>query len=455
MKSFSYCTLALILLISCQSPSKKEDTTQTVTSRKETFPDKLAGSTIYEVNIRQFTPEGTFKAFSEHLPRIKALGVDVLWLMPIHPISETNRKGTLGSYYAPKDYTDVNPEFGTLDEFKSLIKQVHDMGFYLILDWVPNHTGRDHKWVLEHPDYYIRDEEGNVTYESMSPTDVWWDTALLDHSNPDTRKAMIEAMRFWVELGVDGFRLDHGCGDKIPLYLWEEARAVLDPIKDLFWLAECGHETFILDGSYADQFEVIMREVASGEKTADALAKWIEDDMFQYGRTAYRMTYTSNHDLNSWVGTTFERLGDGHKAFATLAFTAYGFPLILSGQEAGLSKRLEFFERDPIDWSDSLSLQAFYQSLVSLKKENPALWAGDAGGFPVAIEKNENVMGFIREVHENQVIGIFNLSGENQEVEITNERLYGNYADYFTGKEYTISSKALQLKPWEYLVFTK
>jgi len=198
-----------------------------------------------------------------------------------------------------------------------------------------------------------------------------------------------------------------------------------------------------------------MREVASGEKTADALAKWIEDDMFQYGRTAYRMTYTSNHDLNSWVGTTFERLGDGHKAFATLAFTAYGFPLILSGQEAGLSKRLEFFERDPIDWSDSLSLQAFYQSLVSLKKENPALWAGDAGGFPVAIEKNENVMGFIREVHENQVIGIFNLSGENQEVEITNERLYGNYADYFTGKEYTISSKALQLKPWEYLVFTK
>lgn len=455
MKNLSYYALVLILLASCQTSSNKEDTTQITASEEQTILDKLAGSTIYEVNIRQFSPEGTFKAFSKQLPRIKKLGVDVLWLMPIHPISETNRKGTLGSYYAPKDYTDVNPEFGNLNDFKSLLKEAHDMGFYLILDWVPNHTGRDHKWIKEHPEYYIRDEKGNVMYESMSPSDVWWDTALLDHSKPDTRKAMIKAMRFWVELGVDGFRLDHGCGDKIPLYLWEEARATLDPIKDLFWLAECGHETFILDGSYADEFEVIMRDVASGEKTADDLSKWIDDDMFKYGRTAFRMTYTSNHDLNSWVGTTFERFGDASKTFQTLVFTAYGFPLILCGQEVGLSKRLEFFEKDPIDWTDSLGLQPFYQSLVSLKKKNPAIWAGNAGGFPVSIEENENVIGFIREVNENSVIGIFNLSSENQTVEITKERVYGNYIDYFSGKEYDINDESLKLKPWEYLVFTK
>lgn len=455
MKNFPLYPLALLLLLGCEPQSKKEDTNQSATSRLQTFPDKLAGSTIYEVNIRQFTPEGTFKAFAEHLPRIKKLGVDVLWLMPIHPISETNRKGILGSYYAPKDYTAVNPEFGTLDDFKSLLKKAHDMGFSLILDWVPNHTGRDHKWIKEHPDFYIKGTNDSIMYESMSPTDVWWDTALLDHSNPDTRKAMIDAMRFWVELGVDGFRLDHGCGDKIPLYLWEEARAALDPMKDLFWLAECGHETFILDGSYADEFEVLMREVATGDKKADDLAKWINNDMFKYGRSAYRMTYTSNHDLNSWVGTDFERLGKGYKSFAALVFTSYGFPLILSGEEVGLSKRLEFFEKDPIIWTDSLGLQPFYQSLVSLKKKNPAIWAGDLGGFPVPIEENENVMGFIREVQGNRVIGIFNLSAKDQTVKITNGRAYGSYADYFSGKEYTIGNQPLNLKPWEYLVFTK
>ncbi|WP_228852961.1 alpha-amylase family glycosyl hydrolase [Aegicerativicinus sediminis] len=457
MKKLSLFILGLILFFNCKNPSKEQRTIVTSEQQapQEKFPDKLAGSTIYEVNIRQFTPEGTFKAFSDHLPRLSDLGVDVLWLMPIHPISETNRKGTLGSYYAPQDYTAVNPEFGTMEDFKALLDKAHDMGFYMILDWVPNHTGRDHPWINEHPEYYVLDEKGEVTYESMSPTDVWWDTALLDNSNPETRKAMINAMQFWVELGVDGFRLDHGCGDKIPLYLWEEARAQLDPLRDLFWLAECGHETFILDGSYADQYEVLMREVVSKEKPADALFNWIEEDMFKYGRTAYRMTYTTNHDLNSWVGTVFERFGEGHKTLATLVFTAYGFPLILSGQEVGLSKRIEFFEKDPIDWTDPNGLQTFYQSLVKLKKENPAIWAGDEGGFPISIEDNEHVIGFIREVEGNCVIGIFNLSDENQTININNKEVFGNYVDYFTTKEYLLGNEPLDLKPWEFLVFTQ
>lgn len=454
MKNFSFYLLLLVLSLGCQSPKEEEKIKDTTHTEVLTFPEKLAGSTIYEVNIRQYTPEGTFNAFSEHLPRLKELGVDVLWLMPIHPISEMNRKGTLGSYYAPKDYTGINPEFGTIDDFKALLNKAHDMGFYLILDWVPNHTGRDHKWIEEHPDYYIRDEQGNITYESMSATDVWWDTALLNNYNPETRKAMIESMRYWVELGIDGFRLDHGCGDKIPLYLWEEARAALDPIKDLFWLAECGHETFILDGSYADEFEVKMREVATGSSTADDLSDWIDQDMFKNGRRAFRMTYTSNHDLNSWNGTTFERLGEGHKAFAAMVFTAYGFPMILGGQEAGLSKRLEFFEKDSIDWTDPTGMQAFYKSLVSLRKDNPALWAGDAGGIPVTIENNEHVMGFIRKVEGNRVIGVINLSADNQAVEITNEGVFGTYADYFTGKSYTIDNQPLKLLPWQFLVFT-
>ncbi|WP_370479921.1 alpha-amylase family glycosyl hydrolase [Tamlana flava] len=457
MKHFVLILSLSIILFGCKNTSDKTEVVSEANSvsSEDTFPQKLNGSTIYEVNIRQFTPEGTFNAFAEHLPRLKELGVEVLWLMPIHPISETNRKGTLGSYYAPKSYTQVNPEFGTIEDFNALLKKAHDMGFYMILDWVPNHTGRDHHWVTEHPEYYIRDENGEVTYEAMSPTDVWWDTALLDHKNPDTRKAMIGAMRFWVELGVDGFRLDHGCGDKIPLYLWEEARAELDPIKDLFWLAECGHETFILDGSYADEFEFIMREVVEGKQKANALSDWINSDMFKYGRTALRMTYTSNHDLNSWNGTVFERFGEGHKTFAAFVFISYGFPLILGGQEVGMDKRLEFFEKDSIDWSDPKSLQPFYKSLVSLKKDNPAIWAGDVGGFPISIEDNEHVVGFMRQVKGNKVIGIFNLSPENQSVEINNQSVYGTYSDYFYGKNYTLNNKALELKPLEFLVFTE
>lgn len=455
IKNIAFICLLLIVITSCEKQSDTKNTSKSEALHKLIVTEKLASSTIYEVNIRQYTPEGTFNAFSKHLPRLKELGVDVLWLMPIHPISKINRKGTLGSYYAPQDYTAVNPEFGTIDDFNALLKKAHDMGFYIIIDWVPNHTGRDHIWITEHPDYYIRDAEGNVTYESMSPTDVWWDTALLDHKNPDTRKAMIESMRYWVELGIDGFRLDHGCGDKIPLYLWEEARSALDPIKDLFWLAECGHETFILDGSYADEFEVIMREVAKGKMNANDLSDWIEADMFKNGRTKFRMTYTSNHDLNSWVGTTFERFGEGQQAFAAYVFTSYGFPLILGGQEAGLDKRLEFFEKDSMDWKNTSGLQAFYKSLVRLKKENQALWAGDIGGFPVLIEDNENVAGFVRQANENQVIGIFNFSSQKQSVEITNEHVFGIHTDYFSNKEYHINKEPLVLEPWQYLVFVK
>lgn len=449
---------ALILVVNQESsfagqPTAKSDNARVGSSVN--LLNDLAGSTIYEVNVRQFTEEGTLTAFVEHLPRLKSLGVDVLWFMPIYPISETNRKGTLGSYYAPSDYTSVNPEFGTFEDFQAVLAQAHNMGFKVILDWVPNHSGRDHAWIKQHPDYYIWDEKGELAYESMSPTDVWWDTALLNNYNPNTRGAMIDAMQFWVDTGVDGFRLDHGCGDKIPLYLWEEARAQLDPIKDLFLLSECGHQTHILDGSYADEFEVIMRDVAAGHKPVSALSDWISEDMFKNGRSKFRLTYTTNHDLNSWIGTVFERFGEGHKAFAVLSFTAYGFPLILSGQEVGLDKRLEFFEKDPIDWADPKRLQPFYQSLVTLKKQNPALWAGSAGGFFEPIDLGENVFAFKREVEGNQVVTIINLSDEAQSVTAKDHSIHGRHTDFFTGNEVTIDDSPLSLAPWQYLVFTK
>ena len=421
------------------------------------FPDKIAGTTIYEVNIRQHTREGTFNAFAQDLPRLKDLGVGVLWIMPIHPIGKENRKEPLGSYYSVQDYTAVNPEFGTMDDFKNLVKQVHDLGMYVILDWVPNHTARDHAWTREHPEYYTKDEEGNITYEKISDDDIWWDTALLNHKNPNTRKAMINEMRFWVEeADIDGFRCDHA-GHEIPLYFWEEVTAELDQIKDIFWLAEWeGARMHIeFDATYGWDLLGISEDIVKGTKTATDAANWIEEDMHEYGRRPFRMTMITNHDKNSWNGTIFERFGEEtHKTFATMIFTAYGIPMIYGGQEVGINKRLKFFEKDNIDWSDPMNLQPFYKQLVSLKANNEALWAGNIGGIPERINADEHVYAFKRDKGENKVIGIFNLSGDSQNLTLTDSGVYGEYKDYFTEDTYDLSSEGLSLAPWQYLVFS-
>ena len=435
---------------------KTQETTANATGSK--FPDKIASATIYEANIRQHTTEGTFNAFAEDLPRLKELGVEVLWIMPIHPIGVKNRKLPLGSYYSVQDYTEVNPEFGTKIDFQQLVAQAHALDMYVILDWVPNHTARDHHWITEHPEYYIKDRQGNITYEKISDEDVWWDTALLNHKNPETRKAMITAMAYWVkEMDIDGFRCDHA-GHEIPLYFWEEAIAELDQIKDLFWLAEWEgarmHITF--DATYGWGLLGISEDIVKGSKTADDLGQWIEDDMHEYGRDAFRLTMITNHDKNSWNGTIFERFGhDSHKTFATLIFTAYGIPMIYGGQEVGMKNRLKFFEKDHIDWSDPMNLQAFYAQLVALKSDNPALAAGRFGGITESINQDEQVYAFKRVKGSNQVIGIFNLSGDQQALELTDLSVVGSYQDHFSGTTYDLSAEPLTLKPWQYLVFVK
>ncbi len=451
------CFTVFLLAFSC-APKKQVQQAEVNPVPKIGFPEKIASSTIYEANIRQHTPEGTFNAFANDLPRLKELGVDMIWVMPIHPIGEVNRKLPLGSYYSVQNYTAVNEEFGTIEDFKNLVKKIHELDMYIILDWVPNHTARDHAWTTEHPEYYTKDEKGEITYEKISDEDVWWDTALLNHKNPETRKAMIAEMRYWVEeADIDGFRCDHA-GHEIPLYFWEEATAELDKIKDIFWLAEWeGARMHIeFDATYGWDLLGISEDIVKGTKTASDVADWIEEDMHEYGRTPFRLTMITNHDKNSWNGTIFERFGkDSHKTFATLIFTAYGIPMIYGGQEVGISKRLKFFEKDNIDWSDPLELQSFYKSLVALKKDNPALAAGNVGGITERINADENVYAFRREKGNNQVVGIFNLSDREQKLNLTDQSVAGKYNDYFTNQEFDLSATPLTLAPWQYLVFTR
>jgi glycosidase len=415
------------------------------------YPGSIAGSTIYEVNIRQHTPEGTLRAFMEDLPRIRGLGVDVLWIMPVQPIGEENRKGSLGSYYSVRDYRAVNPEFGTAEDFRRLVEEVHALDMRIILDWVPNHTAWDHPWITEHPEFYATDSLGNITYEAD-----WTDIALLDHRNPATRAAMIEEMAYWVrEYDIDGFRQDHA-GHEIPLYFWEEATEAIDAIKDVFWLAEWDgarmHNAF--DATYAWELLHLQDSVARGEADAHDLARFIQADIREYGRRPFRLMMTTNHDENSWNGTVFERYGRGHETFAVFVFTAYGIPMVYGGQEAGLDKRLRFFEKDTVDFADPMGLQPFYRSLIELKKDNPALWAGEYGGVPVRINDDDHVYAFKRQKDGNQVIVVLNFSGEDQTVRLTDDAPRGTHRDHFTGLDYDLGEGVLQLEPWQYLVFT-
>lgn len=416
--------------------------------------ERVAGLTVYEVNIRQHTAAGTLSAFTNDLPRLKELGVGVLWIMPVQPIGIKNRKEPLGSYYSIRNYNEINPEFGNEADFKTLVDKAHQLGMYVILDWVPNHTAWDHPWVTAHPDYYAHDEKGNITHESD-----WLDIALLNHKNPETRKAMIEAMKFWVTTyQIDGFRCDHA-GHEIPMYFWEEAHAALDPIKDLFWLAEWDGARMHLnfDATYAWPLLHITDDVLPGKANANDIADWIDQDIREYGQQPFRLTMITNHDENSWHGTEFERYGDGMKTFATFIFTAYGMPMLYSGQEAGLNKRLKFFAKDTIDWSDPQQLQPFYRKLMKLHQDHPALWAGNYGSQPVRINERDSLTyAFLRTKGTDEVVGILNFSGNTTNARLTSPCPTGVYRDYFSGERISLApGTTIPLKPWQYLILLK
>jgi len=303
----------------CSSKPVKEEAVQKPFSQVVT-PQWAKNAVIYEVNTRQFTSEGTFKAFASHLPRLRELGVDILWFMPIHPIGEERRKGGLGSYYSIQDYKGVNPEFGTFDDFKELVSQAHEMGFKVILDWVANHTAFDHPWVNENPEWYNRDENGDI----VSPYD-WTDVADLNYNdNPALWDAMIDALKFWVaEANIDGYRCD--VAGMVPTAFWERARVELDAIKPVFMLAEDEGQRDLMqkafDANYGWEFHHIMNSIAKGEKTAKDVWSYFAREDSLFAPSSYRMMFTSNHDENSWNGTEFERMGEGAKAFAVMSYT--------------------------------------------------------------------------------------------------------------------------------------
>ncbi len=457
----SLLCLSLLLLLSCkETTTSKEPSSTTVEEVEmlENLPEWSKDMNMYEVNIRQFTPEGTFSAFEKHIPRLQKMGVDILWLMPIYPISETKKKGSLGSYYAVSDFTKVNPEFGTMEEFQQLVKTIHESGMKIILDFVPNHTGWDHIWITEHPEYYTKDKDGNIV-DPIDPSTGeswgWTDVADLNFDNPDMRKHMISDMAFWIEKEqIDGFRMDVAHG--VPVSFWEEVSNALTSVKkDVFMLAESevpelrNNRYFQVD--YGWEFHHILNDIAKGEKGPKAIKNWLNDNKKKYTK-GWHIQFTSNHDENSWAGTTEERMGDAHDALSALAFTIEGMPLIYGGQEEPLMKRLEFFEKDDIGFG-SYKKADWYTKILAIKKENEALWNGPFGGEVNFIETGENILIFSRQKNANDVIAIFNLSDKTSSVTIDFDAT--QYNDLFMNKAFGKSKgESIELGPWEYKILS-
>ena len=419
-------------------------------------PEWARDAAIYQLNTRQFTPEGTFRAAERELPRLKALGVKILWLMPIHEIGVKNRKGGLGSPYSVKDYYSVNPEFGTLADLKHFVDAAHAQGFKVILDWVANHTAWDNPLVSEHPDWYERDWKGD-----FRPT-PWWDWADiidLDYSQPGLRRYMTEALKYWVrEVDIDGYRCD--VAGFVPVDFWDNVRRELDAIKPVFMLAEWESRDLharAFDMTYAWSWNKAVHEIAHGRADVNALYIYYSWNESAFPREALRMVYTSNHDQNAWEGTGPEQFGEALPAAIVLSVVGEGLPLIYNSQEAGESKRLAFFEKDPIAWKSS-PIGDLYARLLALKKQHSALWNGRWGARMVHVPNSAaaKVLSFVRRDAQSQVFVVINFSHQAQSVTL-HEGLYpGAYTDYFAGQSVELAAEStLTLKPWEYRVYLR
>lgn len=451
----------ILILVFCilGTTTAKSQTTDLRYQPKEyveiTHPDWSKNATIYEVNLRQYTQEGTFAAFEKHLPRLKKMGVDIIWLMPIHPIGEKNRKGSLGSYYSVKDFKAINPEFGTMTDFQHLVDQIHSMGMYVIIDWVGNHSAWDNPLATEHPEWYTKTRAGNF---QPTPWYDWDDVIDFDYDQPDFRKYMTEALKFWLkEANIDGYRAD--VAGFIPVDFWENARKELDEIKPVFLLAEWESRDLFkksFDMTYSWSLWEQLR-IAVNQQKLPGLVEYLSHDVNSVPRNAYRMTFTDNHDKNSWEGNPYLNFGEGLKTAIVMTGVVNGMMLCYSGQEAGLNRSLKFFEKDPIDWKYNEN-EVLFDKLFHLKHKNQALWNGKYGGEMIRVvnDQQDKIISFHREKNADAVLPILNFSKEKVKVNLDTKYFQGKYKEIFTGKLFNLKEKtSLEMAPWSYLILVK
>ena len=474
MRKISLFLLGFITLASCKNEPKQE-VQEEVAQQEQIAPvtdEVMESAVIYEANIRQYSPEGTFDAFTEEIPQLKELGVKVIWLMPIYPISETKRKATgdlsvediedpeerkkyLGSYYAISDYTEVNPNFGTKEDLDELVEAAHANGMYVILDWVANHTGWDHHWLEEHPEYYTQNEKGEPV-DPLNPETGeswgWTDVADLNYDNKELWKDMTTEMKYWIdEHDIDGFRAD--VAGEVPTEFWEQALPQLQETKPVFMLAESEekelfHKAF--DMGYNWEGHHLMNQLAQGEISVKAWDDYMKKIDTTYQKDDYLMNFVTNHDENSWNGTVRERMGEASEAMVALTYTIPGMPLIYSGQEYDMDKRLLFFEKDTIPKTKG-GMWPVLKKLGELKNHNPALHGGkNAADYNrLTTSADEKILAFERSHNGKKLVYIANMSDKPTEFTID---LEGEFKPYLGKQDFEVSAPVQNFKPWEYLI---
>lgn len=447
---------ALCFLISCKTNTKEKAdgvVTNIDTAKIDGHPAWIMQGNIYEVNVRQYSPEGTFKAFEASLQRLKDMGVQTLWFMPITPISLVDRKGVLGSYYAASDYVSVNPEFGTMDDWKSLVKKCHELGFKVITDWVPNHTGADHRWLTDHPDFYKKDPKtGKAAYVYD-----WTDTRKLDYSNPALQDSMIGCMKYWItNSDIDGFRCD--VAGEVPDEFWKKCIPELRKMKNIFMLAEGNKPELQSDGfdaTYTWNEFAMLKMIAKGERPAFAFDSVVQKINAEFPANSLLMYFTSNHDENSWnkadYGTT---PGTSHAPFAVLTQTmGKSVPLIYSGQEEPFLDSISFFYKDTILFG-KYARAPFYKTLLNLRMENPAL-AANAAFTKIKSSNDAAVYAYTRQVGARKVLVLLNLSNKLQNFTLTGAAIAGRPKNVFTGADEELKDdQSFKLDGWGYTVYS-
>jgi glycosidase len=417
--------------------------------RKITTPSWVNGQTIYEVNLRQYTKEGTMKAFEDHLPRLKELGVGIIWFMPIQPIGEKNRKGTLGSYYSISNYSEVNPEFGTLDDFRSLVEKIHGVGIKVIIDWVANHTAWDHRWTIDHPEFYTKDKDGNF----KAPVEDWEDVIHLDYGNPDLWDEMISEMSFWLkETDIDGFRCD--MAHLVPTLFWNRARRDLDTIKPVYMLAESENHDLLeyaFDTIYNWKLLHAMNDLAAKKINAKQLLEIAMDGQKFLPEGASTLNFTSNHDENSWQGSAIERIHYYLEPLTVLSFLFPGNPLIYSGQEAGNYKRLKFFDKDVIEWKEDKMFGIYQRLSASIRIADTS--SNKSHFRSIGNDHPKEILSFERQVGIARFLVFLNLSDRSQKFYLQCSDFDGTYTNLIQNTSVSFSCHTfIEIESYQYIV---
>jgi glycosidase len=476
MKKILLSALLLSTLLSCKKETEQKTATNSSSQITTITPEIEENAVIYEVNIRQYSEEGTFNAFTKDIPQLKEMGVKILWVMPIFPISQTKRKATggdnskfasempkeeqskyLGSYYAVSDFKNVNPEFGTIEDFRKLVKTAHENGIYVILDWVPNHTGWDHVWIKQHPEFYTHNEKGEIIDPINPETGKswgWTDVADLNYENKGLREAMSGDMMHWIKKeNIDGFRCD--VAGNVPTDFWAETIPKLRKEKNIFMLAEAWQpellKSNLFDMCYSWDGHHMMNDIAQGKKTTIDWDNLITELNKKYETDDILMNFVDNHDENSWNGTMKSRLGAAEETMTALSYLTPGMPLVYSGDEFGLDKSLKFFEKDSFKKVKGKQWE-WRVKLGKLKNENSALNGGKKAASYTRISTSEDtkILAFSRVKGNYKVIYLGNLSKTNAKFTSVFE---GKFTDYMTGEKVNYSKNQMfTFKPWEYKI---